>query len=92
MLDRLVSILKTNGPHTVHELAEKLGTTPALVQMMLDDLARRGYLRRVNESCDSKCAGCSLRIGCVLNPAGLKYMLNLPIMEGKAEQEPSDET
>lgn len=91
MLDRLVAILKTAGPHTVHELAEQLDTTPALVQMMLDDLARRGYLRRLTESCNSKCAGCSLRIGCVLNPAGLRYVLNLPFSEGEIEQEQSGE-
>ena len=37
-----------------------LETTPELVKVMLDDLARMGYLKPVGGECGGGCAGCSL--------------------------------
>lgn len=45
-------------------LAQRLGVSEALLEAMLDELARRGYLREI-ESCPAgQCRGCSVCGGC----------------------------
>ena len=68
---------KADGPQTTAELAERLGTSPAVVAGMLDWLARSG---RVAAPCDP--AACEIRgscAGCAFAPlqAGRRY---LPLM------------
>ncbi len=60
MLNRLLELLRAGGTHRVSGLARELETTPALVEAMLEHLARMGYLERVGEKCGGGCAGCSL--------------------------------
>ena len=60
MLDRLLALLRDGGTHRVTDLAEILDTTPELVEMMLDDLARMGYLKPVSSGCGSKCKSCPM--------------------------------
>ncbi|GAB4535670.1 MAG: hypothetical protein Kow0063_20230 [Anaerolineae bacterium] len=47
MLERLLSILAGGGIHTPSELARRLDVPESLVEQMLADLARMGYLRSV---------------------------------------------
>ena len=44
-MDQLLSLLKKGGVHTPGELAARLGVTESLVDQMLADLSRMGYLR-----------------------------------------------
>jgi hypothetical protein len=60
MLNRLLELLRAGGTHRVADLAHKLDTTPALVEAMLEDLTRMGYLKQVSGKCAGGCAGCSL--------------------------------
>ena len=60
MLDRLLELLQAGGTHRVADLARQLETTPELVEVMLADLARMGYLKPVGGECGGGCAGCSL--------------------------------
>ncbi len=60
MLNRLLELLRAGGTHLVADLARELETTPALVEAMLEDLDRMGYLKRVVGECGGGCAGCSL--------------------------------
>ena len=60
MLNRLLELLRAGGTHRVADLARQLETTPELVEVMLEDLARMGYLRPVGGECGGGCAGCSL--------------------------------
>jgi DNA-binding IscR family transcriptional regulator len=60
MLNRLLELLRAGGTHRVADLARELETTPALVEAMLEDLDRMGYLKRVGGECGGGCAGCSL--------------------------------
>ena len=60
MLNRLLELLQAGSTHRVADLARELGTTPELVEVMLDDLARMGYLKPVGGECGGGCAGCSL--------------------------------
>jgi DNA-binding Lrp family transcriptional regulator len=65
MLDRLLELLQEGGTRRVHYLADELDTTPMLVQVMLEDLARMGYLRRVGAECSGECTACPLSGTCV---------------------------
>jgi DNA-binding IscR family transcriptional regulator len=60
MLNRLLALLQAGGTHRVADLAHRLETTPELIEVMLEDLARMGYLKPVGEECGGGCGGCSL--------------------------------
>lgn len=60
MLNRLLELLRTGGTRRVADLARELGTTPELVEMMLEDLCRMGHLKRVRGECGEKCSSCPM--------------------------------
>jgi hypothetical protein len=60
MLERLLDLLRAGGAHRVADLARELNTTPGLVEVMLEDLCRMGYLKRVGGECGGKCAACPM--------------------------------
>lgn len=67
MLERLIALLEEGGTYRVADLARALDTTPELVEMMLEDLARRGRIRPVDPTCPSShaaCADCPLASHC----------------------------
>jgi len=76
-LDQLLSLLKKGGVHTPGELAARLGVTESLVDQMLADLSRMGYLRTISGSAclssspnGSPCADCSLTDTCAVSGPG----------------------
>jgi DNA-binding Lrp family transcriptional regulator len=75
MLDRLLDLLRSGGTRRVAELARELGTTPELVEMMLEDLCRKGYLKRVGGDCSGKCAACPMAGLCAAGGAGKLWAL-----------------
>ncbi|HPC81993.1 MAG TPA: FeoC-like transcriptional regulator [Thermoanaerobaculaceae bacterium] len=62
MLERLLAALAA-GVTSVSELARTLDTSPALVETMLEDLARRGLVQAV-EGCKGACSACGVA-GCL---------------------------
>jgi hypothetical protein len=58
MLNQLLDLLRSGGTRRVADLARELDTTPELVEVMLEDLCRMGYLRRVGGECGGKCGAC----------------------------------
>ena len=78
MLERLLDLLATGGVHTPGELAARLGVTDGLLDQMLADLSRMGYLRQVEDvacspSSDTRpgrCGGCSLAGACAAGRSG----------------------
>ncbi len=64
MLERLMSLLREGKTRTVPELARELGVTPTLVEMMLEELASRGFLYALQGSCAGHCEGCPLQNAC----------------------------
>ena len=66
MLDRLLSLLRAGGTRRVSDLADVLDTTPELVEMMLEDLARMGYLKPVSGGCGSGCSSCPMSGMCTV--------------------------
>ena len=78
MLERLLDLLATGGIHTPGELAARLGVSDGLLDQMLADLSRMGYLRQVGDVACSpspdapsrRCGGCSLASACAAGQPG----------------------
>ncbi len=75
MLERLLELLRTGGTHLVTDLAHEIGTTPVLVEVMLEDLGRMGYLKQVGGKCGGECGGCSLAGLCSAGSSGQVWTL-----------------
>ena len=66
MLDRLLALLRDGGTHRLADLAEVLDTTPELVEVMLEDLGRMGYLKPVSGGCGGGCNACPMSGMCTV--------------------------
>jgi hypothetical protein len=59
MLEQLLNEIKNGNTTSPATLAERLNTTPQMVEAMLDTLERMGYLRSISTECkDGTCGGC----------------------------------
>lgn len=75
MLNRLLELLRAGGTRRVADLARELDTTPELVEMMLEDLCRMGYLKRVSAECPASCQACPLAGVCAAGSPGQLWAL-----------------
>ena len=75
MLDTLLRILRDGGTHQLSDLARELDTTPELVEAMLGDLVRMGYLRQVRTDCGEACGSCPLSGLCAAGGTGRMWAL-----------------
>jgi predicted ArsR family transcriptional regulator len=66
MLDRLLSLVRQGGVHSYADLARQLDVSEELLEQMLEDLARMGYLRPVAAGCEAHCAGCPMAETCAI--------------------------
>jgi hypothetical protein len=64
MLKQLLVLLETRDTWNTTELASALGTSPDLVDAMLEHLAQSGKIGILDQSCAGECAGCSLAGAC----------------------------
>lgn len=67
MIQKILALIEKGGTLTVPGLAAELQTTPALVEMMLEDLARRGILKnnQFGDQCSSDvCGSCYFAKSC----------------------------
>ena len=64
MLEELLKLLAGGGTHTPETLARTLGVSRDMVERMIADLARLGYLRAAGGGCESHCAGCPSANAC----------------------------
>lgn len=70
LLERLLALLRQGGVRSVAQVAEELRTSPALVETMLEDLTRRGYLHPLEVPCARQCAGCAQACRCAVTGGG----------------------
>ena len=75
MLNRLLEMLRAGGTHRVSDLARELETTSELVELMLEDLHRLGYLRRVGADCSGGCTTCPVAGLCAAGSSGKLWAL-----------------
>jgi hypothetical protein len=65
MLRQILERVRKGGTWTVADLAAELDTTAELVEAVLEELARHGYLKPVGAACSGSCTFCPLSSGCV---------------------------
>ena len=71
MLESLLKLVAEGGVHSYDDLAGHLSISQPMLEALLEDLARLGYLRAVNERCEGHCAGCSFGSCSVSGPGHL---------------------
>ncbi len=75
MLERLLDLLQSGGTRSVDDLARVLDTSPDMVKAMLESLRRMGYLKAIDNTCNTQCGGCSLAYSCGANAGGKVWAL-----------------
>ncbi len=75
MLEELLRLIAKGSVHSSKELANKLGISEPLLDRMLEDLKRMGYLRLSSESCSAKCEHCPISAACAVGHAGRVWVL-----------------
>jgi hypothetical protein len=73
VLKRVLQTIAAGRVSNTAELAAALDTSPAMVEAMVEQLARSGMLERVGE-CGDACAGCPVE-GCGAGVKGSAWML-----------------
>jgi hypothetical protein len=71
MLKQLINEIRAGGSLDTNTLAVRLGTTPALVEAMLEHLQRSGLIAAYVR-CDDGCLGCSLQDACRKTPGSIR--------------------
>ena len=66
MLERLLTLVGQGGVHSYADLARQLDVSEELLEQMLQDLERMGYLRPVADGCEAHCADCPLGEACAI--------------------------
>lgn len=67
MLNKLLELINQGGSMTPAHLATQLSTTPAMVEMMMEELVRKGLLKSSDlaNNCESgSCSTCYLANSC----------------------------
>ena len=67
MLELLLNEIRSGGTLEANQLALKLGTTPKMIEALLEHLQRMGHIRTY-ATCGDGCAGCGLKDGCSVSP------------------------
>lgn len=63
MLEKLLSEIRSGGTFEAKILADRLGTSPGLVEVMLEHLQRAGLIQPY-QTCGDACQGCGLSKSC----------------------------
>ena len=74
MIEQLLRFVAEGGVHSYEDLAKRLSVPMPLLEMMLDELSRLGYLRPVDSDCGTHCASCSIG-GCSITGPGRLWAL-----------------
>ena len=71
MLEQLIDEIRAGGTLETGALAARLGTTPQLVEAMLEHLQRSGLVQAY-AGCNDGCLGCSLQDSCKKTPGAVR--------------------
>lgn len=74
MIDQLLRLVAEGGVHSYEDLTDHLSISQPLLEMMLEDLGRLGYLRAVGDGCGGHCGGCAVG-GCSISGPGRLWTL-----------------
>lgn len=73
-LEELLRLVAAGGVHSYTELAEALSVPLPLLEAMLENLARLGYLRSAEAACGQDCQHCPIG-GCSVAGRGRIWLL-----------------
>jgi hypothetical protein len=65
VIEQLLRMVAEGGIHSYDELAQRLSISQPLLEVMLEDLARLGYLNAVQNGCGGHCGACQMS-GCAV--------------------------
>jgi DNA-binding IscR family transcriptional regulator len=71
MLKQLINEIRAGGTLETRTLAARLGTSPQLVEAMLEHLQRTGLIQAY-AACSDGCSGCHLQDACRQTPGTLR--------------------
>ena len=71
MIEQLLRFLTEGGVQSYEDLAKRLSVSIPLLEMMLEDLSRLGYLSPVESDCGTHCASCSIGSCSITGPGRL---------------------
>ncbi len=71
MLKQLINEIRAGGTLETRALAARLGTTPQLVEAMLEHLQRSGLIQAYS-ACSDGCQGCNLQDACRKTPGTIR--------------------
>jgi len=74
MMERLLQIVAEGGIHSYEDLERKLSISRPMLEALLAELARLGYLQAVGGACSGHCAGCTAG-GCSIAGPGRAWGL-----------------
>ena len=74
MLEQVLSLVAQGGVHSYDDLTQALSVPEPLLEVMLEDLVRMGYLQAINDRCEGNCHGCSIG-GCSVSGPGRLWAL-----------------
>ena len=67
MIKKLLAMIKEGKVHSIREMAQILNVSQDLVEQMISDLVRKGYLKEQPQECSRLCGDCSLKQLCLHN-------------------------
>jgi hypothetical protein len=76
MFETLLSVIAAKGTTTSADLARGLGVHHGLLDAMLEDLTRKGYLSAVTEGCSVACDRCPMHKACLYRRQARIWMLS----------------
>jgi hypothetical protein len=71
MLEQLLQFVAEGGVHSYEDLTKGLSISQSLLEAMLENLARLGYLRAVGDECGDRCSACPIGSCSVAGPGRL---------------------
>jgi hypothetical protein len=71
MLEQLLHHIAQGGLHSYKDLAQQLSISEPLLEAGLEDLARLGYLRSIDDGCGDQCSACPIGHCSVMGPGRL---------------------
>ena len=74
MLEQLLQLVAEGGVHRYEELTRRLSVSEPMLEMMLEELVRLEYLRKMGDGCEGRCGACPIG-GCSVEGPGRIWSL-----------------
>jgi DNA-binding Lrp family transcriptional regulator len=71
----ILETLVEMGVYELGALSSRVGLSEALVEQLVGELGKRGYIKRLVPGCEARCAGCSMSGTCdeLRSPSGWTF-------------------